>query len=154
MRVSWREAPFLTRGEVCKLLVQFAVTLQTNFLRTHEDVLLSHFRPLGSIFATTWLAGLRWSYSNTLPFGQPFLLKFKLQPTVSRPVCLSVGLPSETCDHRSIIWLYNCFWVLPKQSISGPNLAELTTTFYYLIWDTPNPEGHVSVFISRRKRVA
>jgi hypothetical protein len=43
LRSSYRGAPSLTRGRVYNLLVQFAVTLQSRSLRTH-DILLSHLR--------------------------------------------------------------------------------------------------------------
>jgi hypothetical protein len=43
---------------------------------------------------------------------------------------------------------------LPEQLFSGPNPAELITIFYCLIWDSPNLEGQVPVFISPRNRVA
>jgi hypothetical protein len=50
--------------------------------------------------------------------------------------------------------LYNCFWASTEQSLLGRSPAELTTIFYCLIWDSPNLEGQVPVFISPRKRVA
>jgi hypothetical protein len=50
--------------------------------------------------------------------------------------------------------LYNCFWSLPEQSLLGQSPSELTTIFYCLIWDSPNLEGQVPVFISPRNRVA
>jgi hypothetical protein len=50
--------------------------------------------------------------------------------------------------------LYNCFWALPEQSLLGWSPAELTAIFYCLIWDSPNLEGQVPVFISPRNRVA
>jgi hypothetical protein len=50
--------------------------------------------------------------------------------------------------------LYNCFWALPEQSLLGRGPAELTAIFYCLIWDSPNLEGQVPVFISPRNRVA
>jgi hypothetical protein len=34
----------VTRGRVCNLLVQFAVTLWSKFRRTHNHILLSHLR--------------------------------------------------------------------------------------------------------------
>jgi hypothetical protein len=40
------------------------------------------------------------------------------------------------------------------QSLNGPSRAEPATILYCLIWDSPNPEGQVPVFISRRNRVA
>jgi hypothetical protein len=50
--------------------------------------------------------------------------------------------------------LYNCFWALPEQSLLGRSPAELTAIFYCLIWDSPNLEGQVPVFISPTNRVA
>jgi hypothetical protein len=45
-------------------------------------------------------------------------------------------------------WQYNCFWSFPEQSLLGQSPAELTAIFYCLIWDSPNLEGQVPVFIS------
>jgi hypothetical protein len=50
--------------------------------------------------------------------------------------------------------LYNCFWALPEQLFLSWSPAELTTIFYCLIWDSPNLEDLVPVFISPRNRVA
>jgi hypothetical protein len=50
--------------------------------------------------------------------------------------------------------LYNRFWALPEQSLLFRNPAELTAIFYCLIWDSPNLEGQVPLFISPRNRVA
>jgi hypothetical protein len=50
--------------------------------------------------------------------------------------------------------LYNCFWALPEQSLLRRSPAEPTAIFYCLIWDSPNMEGQVPVFISPRNRVA
>jgi hypothetical protein len=50
--------------------------------------------------------------------------------------------------------LYNCFWALPEQSHLSRSPTELTAIFYCLIWDSPNLEGQVPVFISPRNRVA
>jgi hypothetical protein len=65
---------------------------------------------------------------------------------------LVLGCPLWRED-GSVIYLYSCFWALPEQSLSGPSPAELTTIFYCLIWDFPNLEGQVPVFISPRNRV-
>jgi hypothetical protein len=43
---------------------------------------------------------------------------------------------------------------LPEQSLLSRSPVELTAIFYSLIWDSPNLEGQVPVFISPRNRVA
>jgi hypothetical protein len=57
-------------------------------------------------------------------------------------------------EDGSVIYSYHCLWAMPEQSLSGPSPAELKTLFYCLIWDSPNLEGQVPVFISPRNRVA
>jgi hypothetical protein len=57
-------------------------------------------------------------------------------------------------ENGSVIYLYNCFWTLPEQSHLSRSPTELTAIFYCLIWDSPNLEGQVPVFISPRNRVA
>jgi hypothetical protein len=62
------------------------------------------------------------------------------------------GVPSLT-RRRIYNLLYNCFRALSEQSLLDQSSAELTAIFYYLIWDSPNLEGQVPVFISLRNRV-
>jgi hypothetical protein len=102
-------------------------------------------------------------------------VEVNLWPTVSRQACLGAGIPSGSDDHisfislmmrvfdmghllwredGSVIYLYNCFWALPGQSLLVRSPAKLTAIFYCLIWDPPNLEGQVPVFISPRNRVA
>jgi hypothetical protein len=52
-------------------------------------------------------------------------------------------------EDRSVLYSYNCFWVLPEQSLSGPSPAELTTICYGLIWDSPRPgqsQSHITTY--------
>jgi hypothetical protein len=67
-------------------------------------------------------------------------------------VCYVVA-PSLTIG-RLCNLLRNCFWALPEQSLLCRSPAELTAIFYCLIWDSPNLEGQLPVFISPRNRVA
>jgi hypothetical protein len=53
LRSSRCAAPCLTRGRVCNLLVQFAVTLRSKSRRTHNHILQSHLRLLGSPFVAS-----------------------------------------------------------------------------------------------------
>jgi hypothetical protein len=99
--------------------------------------------------------------------------------TDSWPVCPGVRYPSGTRDQFFFLleisfrqlWLcyfvapslmrgqvcnllYNFFWALPEQSLLGRSPTELTAIVYSLIWDSPNLEGQVPVFISPRNRMA
>jgi hypothetical protein len=47
-------APSLLRGRICNLLIQFAVILRPKAHRTHDHILLSHLRQLGSFFVTSY----------------------------------------------------------------------------------------------------
>jgi hypothetical protein len=92
-----------------------------------------------------------------------------LPPTVSRPFGLGVGLQSE--DHDQIIITVGhlrpsccgapsltrgrgCNLLIQSLSLSGSSPAELLTTSYCLVWDSPNLEGQFPVFISPRNRAA
>jgi hypothetical protein len=119
---------------------------------------------------------LRYRHPSCLSFVE---VEVNLRPTVSLPICLGVRRPPGTRDRFFFLLeisfrqlrlcyfvassltrgrvgnlLYNCFWAFPEQSLLGRSPAELTTIFYCLIWDSPNLESQVPVFISPRNRVA
>jgi hypothetical protein len=100
-----------------------------------------------------------------------------LRPTVSRSVSLGVRRPSGTRDQFYFLFeiffrqlrvcnfvapsltrrrvcnlLYKYFWALQEQSLLGRSPAELTAIFYCLIWDSPNLESQVPVFISPQEQ--
>jgi hypothetical protein len=95
-------------------------------------------------------------------------VEVKLRLTISRPVYLepmtrflfSVWQLRVSCCGRplwredmSVIYSYNCSWAFPEQSLWGPSPSELRP-YFTLIWDSPNLEGQVPIFISSRNRVA
>jgi hypothetical protein len=101
-------------------------------------------------------------------------VEVELRPTLSRPVCHGVGLPSGAHDQifgfclcgflevgrplwredGSVIY-YCCCWASPAQSLSGLSLAGLNTLFHCSSFlDSPILEDQVPVFISLRNRVA
>jgi hypothetical protein len=89
-----------------------------------------------------WLAGQFVLVSDTHPgaHDQIFITAGHLQ-------VFCCGVPSWWED-RSLMYSYNCFWAMPAQSLLGPSPAELMTIYCCLIWDSPNMEGQVTVFIS------
>jgi hypothetical protein len=110
-------SPSLTRGRVCNLLVQFAVTLGSKSRRTHDHILLSHLRlpqPGGpdpciyipqeqgcpiispgtkpSFCGLLRLVGLRWRYSNPPPHGSDWdQVKVKVKVKVKVTLRLTVS---------------------------------------------------------------
>jgi hypothetical protein len=120
----------------------------------------------------------------TITFFHEVEVEVHLRPTVSRPVCPGVKRPSGTSDQFlflleiSFRQLRLCYCVAPSLTWGlicnllvqllpglaravtlGSNPAELTAIFYCLIWDSliwdsPNLEDQVSLFIFPRNRVA
>jgi hypothetical protein len=83
-----------------------------------------------------------WKLNNDL-LGLHRLLKYK-----KRSVDPPSGAQSDIWrENANVIHSYNLL------SLSGPSPAELMTS-YCLIWDSPNLEGQVPVFISPRNTVA
>jgi hypothetical protein len=62
------------------------------------------------------LAGLWWRYSNLPPHWDIIVnfldVEVKLRPTVSRPVCLGVGLPSGAHDQIFVFCLTDAGFLL------------------------------------------
>jgi hypothetical protein len=128
--------------------------------RSGNDDFLIRFNinlPIAPKYFSTWLLPLKFKlnlYCNRRSVGQSVLVSDPhLWPTTKclllSDICALhvVGRPLWRED-GSVIYSYNLL------SLSGPSPAELMTTFYCLIWDSPNLEGQVPVFISPRNRGA
>jgi hypothetical protein len=101
----------------------------------------------------------------------PLGVEVTLRLTVSRSVCLGVE-PTLGLDTRyyflsegsrlkvAVFFLWGALsdertgLQFAVQSLKGSSRAEPLTILYCLIWDLPNLEGQVPVFISPRNRVA
>jgi hypothetical protein len=81
--------------------------------------------------------------------------------SVSQLVCLGIEHPCGTCDQILFpVWMLMseiCFLVsmgLPLWREGGSAICSVITQWPCLIWDSPNLEGQVPVFISPRNIVA
>jgi hypothetical protein len=94
--------------------------------------------------------------SNVADFATKFEVTLRL--TVSQPICLGIEYPCGTCDQIlfpvRMLLSEICGLQFAVQSLNCPIRAEPITILYCLIWDSPNLEGQVPVFISPRNRVA
>jgi hypothetical protein len=201
LRVCWWEAPFLMRGQICRLklllVLASAFILGPESRETHDDILPSQILELRNLenqvplFISFWNRGPSYTPRHCVSFSpsrtqkaslevfEEVEVEVNLRPIVSRPVYLGVRRPSGTRDQFFFLLeisfrqlrlcyfvapsltrgqvcnlLYNCFWAFPEQSLLGRSPAELTAIFYCLIWDSPNLEGQVPVFLSPKNKVA
>jgi hypothetical protein len=108
--------------------------------------LTSSFRCANMLKLKSKLSCDRWS------IGQPALVSgYNLEPMTTFLFYVS-QLRVSWCWAPSLTreWVR----VLPQHSLSGPSPAELTIIFYCFIWESPNLERQVPVFIFPRNRVA
>jgi hypothetical protein len=98
-----------------------------------------------SVDQYVWVSGL--------PLGSLTRFYLALLFFVWQLRCCAINASSLT-RKRVCNLLYNSFWALPEQPHLSRSPTELTAISYGLIWDSPNLEGQVSVFISPRNRVA
>jgi hypothetical protein len=121
-------------------------------------------RALGSLFVVSYdLQQQRWRYWTRLYTGSLIL-----RPKVSRPVCLgarpSFGGPwPHFCflsNSLTIAWLLKCVALSDEstglfavQSFTDPSRTGPISILYYIIWDSPNLEDGVPIFISPRNGV-
>jgi hypothetical protein len=115
-----------------------------------------------------WLTGLQWRYSNLPPHG---MLSHKFKVTLRQSVCLNVEHPLGLvtlyyflsvccCLKFAVLFLWGALseertgLQFAVHSLNGPSHAEPITILYCLIWDSPNLESQVPVFISPRNGLA
>jgi hypothetical protein len=88
------------------------------------------------------------------PFGQSVLVSSSHLRPMTRSLLLSdicglhVMRRPPWREDESVIYSYTSL------SLSGPSPTEVVTTPYFLIWDSPNPEGQVPAFKSPKNSVA
>jgi hypothetical protein len=112
LRVCWRGALSLTRGQVCRLqplrALDSAFILASESHRTRDHILLSQIRDF-PFCRLLRFAGLRWRYLTSASTRDSCFWvesSLLLRPTISRPVCLGIKHPS---------WAYNQFFFTVRE---------------------------------------
>jgi hypothetical protein len=143
------------RLKICTVWFWFVYLIQPkkngNFVEKYKRsvIILQHLK-LKLISTDSQSASLSWCQA---PIWDPWPIIFSAWNFLRQLRLWYFVAPSLTRGQVCNL-LYNCFWALPEQSLLGPSPAELMTLFYCLIWDSPNLDGQVPVFISPRNRVA
>jgi hypothetical protein len=108
-----------------------------------------------------WSNGLpSWSWSHVTTDGRSTVSHVLVSSTLVRLATRYYFL-SECCSLKfAVFFLWGAFsdertgLQFVVQSLNGPSRSEPVTILYCLIWDSPNLESQVPVFISPRNRVA
>jgi hypothetical protein len=144
--VCWCGAPSLMRGWVCNLLVQFSVTLRAKSRRTHDHILLSHLRLLGSLLQLTELLQQHtyqnWAsksksklYYNWQSVGQSILdpLPVEVEVTLRLTVSQYVLVSSTLAGLATIYYfLLECFMFLGNMNSTVANSNK--GRVFHVVW--------------------
>jgi hypothetical protein len=126
------------------------------FLGNHIDTVMKGNKTIQESSKTQLLHRLRWGYFTTdcrsVNMSWYRVPLWDLRPDIT------------SCPNVAVWNLRTCFCGAPsltrgrgcnlQYSLIAPSRAEPVTKLYCLIWDSPNLEGQVPVFISPRNRMA